>query len=229
MSDARRLGQPTGLALALYAKGYVPGWIGDESDVATAALEESIALTRAGASDAVFAQALNSLAIHHSRLGQHAEALAELRESIDHSTRSDLVANLTAMGFASIVFARAGSDDAAAVCAGSASNGFLTAAHSLARLPGSDTVVPALERRLGPQRWREATERGAAMDYDELLAFVIERVGRRVEAQRRLAQPGCALAASVSRGDPLITATGCCRRAGSRCRRTGRRSTPIAH
>jgi hypothetical protein len=126
---------------------------------------------------------LNSLALHHSEFGRYSEALGELRESIDHSTRAgDLVTNLTAMNFASLVFARAGVDEAAAVLVGSSYAGLLARGYNVDDLPRAATAVQALGQRLGAQRWREATERGAAMDYDELLAF---SVGALDDALRR--------------------------------------------
>ncbi len=55
-----------------------------EGQAAIATLEQSIAMTRAGASDAVFAQALNSVALHESTRGHHTRALTALTESIAH-------------------------------------------------------------------------------------------------------------------------------------------------
>ena len=75
-----------------------------------------------------------------------------------------------------------GFDEFAAVYVGSSHAGLLARGHNVASLPGAETAVHALEQRLGAQRWREATERGAAMDYDELLAF---SVGALDDALRR--------------------------------------------
>lgn len=189
VADARRLGQPTALALARYSKGFVLHHIGVEPDAATDELEASIALTRAGASDAVYAQALNVLALRHAMVGRTAESLAELRASIEHSTRAnDLVSNISALTFAAVALARAGVDDAAAVCVGSSRAGFLSRNIQAFHPRGAQETFAEVERRLGPRRWLEATDRGAAMEYDELMAFVVDALDD--DRDDALAAPG---------------------------------------
>ena len=77
--------------------------------------------------------------------------------------------------------------ETAALLVGSCRNGFLASrGYNQRAIPGGDEIIAPLERLLGPQRWAEATARGAAMDYDELLTVVIAALG---DASSRVADP----------------------------------------
>jgi predicted ATPase len=183
VADARVLGQPTGLCMALYAEGYVLWHLGAHPTDSAEALEESIALTRAGASDVVLAQALNTLALHHSASARHHAATSSLRESIRHSTNAgDHVANCSSLEIAAVILARIGDTDAA-LSVGSSQSGFLAArGYDVVVLPGAQSVIAELETRVGQAHWAELTALGAAMDYDELLTAVIAALDRAREA-----------------------------------------------
>jgi predicted ATPase/class 3 adenylate cyclase len=174
LDDARRLGQPTGLALALYAKGFALVWADLDREAARIALAESIALTRAGASDAVFAQALTSMAQHHITTDNPADAILVLREAVAHSyDAGDMNSNIGATAVAILALAGLGRDDAGATCAGAHIAGVFATFFAIDALPGARQALAALRDRLGAERYDAAYTRGAAADYDEIVAFML--------------------------------------------------------
>jgi hypothetical protein len=173
LHDARRLGQPSALAMALYSKGFV--MIYGEVDPATGleALRESVALTRAGASDAVFAQALMTIAHQLIATDNAAEALPLLREAVAHSNDAgDMISAMGATLEATLAFAGLGLDIAGATCAGTLVSGvFASSVGSFAET--SKATFAAMRQRLGNERYDAAFAHGAVANYADVVAFVI--------------------------------------------------------
>jgi predicted ATPase/class 3 adenylate cyclase len=174
LEDARRLGQPTGLALALYAKGFVLVFADRDREAAYEALAESIALTRAGASDAVFAQALTSMAQLHLATGRPLAAIGALREAIAHShDAGDMISNISAFGVAVLGLATMGRDREATTCAGACIAGAFAPFILMDGFPGFDEAIASLRGRLGVADYDAAYGRGGAADYDEIVPYML--------------------------------------------------------
>jgi predicted ATPase/class 3 adenylate cyclase len=174
LEDARRLGQPTGLALALYARGFVLVFADRDREAAYEALTESIALTRAGASDAVFAQALTSMAQLHLATGRPLAAIGALREAIAHSHGAgDMISNISAFGVAVLGLAAMGRDREATTCAGACIAGVFAPFILMDGFPGFDEAIASLRGRLRADDYDAAYGRGGAADYNELVAYLL--------------------------------------------------------
>jgi hypothetical protein len=137
-------------------------------------LAESVALTRSGASDAVFAQALHSLAVLHVSAGNGTAAISGLRESVAHSFGAgDMNSNVAAAGSAVLALTALGHDDAGATCVGALDAGVFADFFMLEGIPGVAEAVATLRERLGPERFDAAHARGAAAEYDEIVAYML--------------------------------------------------------
>jgi predicted ATPase/DNA-binding SARP family transcriptional activator len=180
---ARQLGNPSAIALQLYALAMAIG--GEEPDRALELLEESASLTRAGAEDTGFGQTLGLIALGRVR-SDPAGALEALREAVNHchhvGVRSE-VASALDRGFR--VLALVGRPEAAAVLVGA-----LTAPH------GPWSLIPAREadaRRaamdelradLGAEEYARAIARGRSLSYEGLVGFTLAELDRAL-AERR--------------------------------------------
>jgi hypothetical protein len=115
-----------------------------------------------------------------ARLGNEPAALALLREAIvicrDDGTRPMAAAVL---GFALSPLRRAGGPEVAAVLVGALDRGVLA---SVANFPGAPEgrvrVLTQLRDDLGDQQTDELAARGAAMSYDELIAYAVESLSK---------------------------------------------------
>jgi predicted ATPase len=169
LDDSRRIGQPTSLALALYAKGFVLGHDGRDLEAARAALEESIALTRAGASDAVLGQSLTTLAQNHLADGRVHDAVRALREAVAHNRDSgDMNANTSATAVATLALVAAGRDREAATCAGASVDGVFAPYFVADGWRGAEDGIAPLR-----EQFSAAFAEGAAAEYDEIVAFLL--------------------------------------------------------
>jgi predicted ATPase/class 3 adenylate cyclase len=113
---ARQLGNPSAVALQLYALAMAIG--GEESDRALQLLEESASLTRAGAEDTGFGQTLGLIALGRARTNPEG-ALEALREAVTHCHHVGVRTEVTSAldrGFR--VLALVGRPEAAAVLVG---------------------------------------------------------------------------------------------------------------
>src|SRR5262249_33776059 len=84
---ARDVANPTILAVALFAYGFAV--TDEEPDAAVAALEESIALSSAGASQLTWGPAMSPLGVARLRRGEFALGVRALREAVDLLHRVD--------------------------------------------------------------------------------------------------------------------------------------------
>jgi hypothetical protein len=123
---AQALGQPSGLAYAYYARGFVLSYGQQDHEAAVAALTESIELTHAGASDTIYPHALNALAREHLQTGQARLGVASLQLALAHSYRvGDMAASAAVTSHLVGAFAQLERDEDAAVVAGATQSGVL--------------------------------------------------------------------------------------------------------
>jgi predicted ATPase len=190
LARARRAGNPLGLVVALTAQGYA--WIGEDPARAQEAFEESVALTRSGASDVNYSLALRELARLRMRDGDPGAALDTVHDAVtyDHTSgnRPSLVGSMI---IASEFLATLGHvDDAVAIS-------FALAEGELGRLTGlSDVaashqaVLPSAREALGQwlagkrpiptyeirAAFKDAAARGSAMSYEEAVAYALDAI-----------------------------------------------------
>jgi predicted ATPase len=180
LKAARRLGQPSALALALYASAMAR--METDPKAALAAAEESIDLLRAaGASDVVYSGAVLVVSVLRERSGDSAGAARAAREAIAHSHEIGDRAWLQApINSALRLLWTAGGAEAAAVLAGALIDGWF---HELvltlrADVSSRDEALRAAAATLGPGPYEAARSRGAAMSYEEVIAYVLAELDR---------------------------------------------------
>jgi tetratricopeptide (TPR) repeat protein len=178
---ARPLQNPTALALALFAVGW--SFAVDEPDAALAALDESIALTRAGGVDSAFGSTLSIAALIRARQGDARGALEGAREAVAYShdvgDRSNLA---TAIVRGAAITAILGHGDLGAVLSGIV-DGPALAIHLSEHFSASEIVdYRSVQERtrtaIGDAAYDAATARGAAMGADEVVPYVLSELDR---------------------------------------------------
>jgi predicted ATPase/class 3 adenylate cyclase len=191
IEDARRLGQPTGLAMALYAKGFVLVYGNRDPDTALRVLAESVALTRAGASDVVFAQALMTLAHQHVAAGRPATAIPALREAVAHSYQAgDQVSVIGATIDSIVAFAALGLDVPVATCTGALVAGAFAPVGYVYDAGGKrDETLAAARENLGDEQFDAAYAHGTVVGYDGIIDFMLATFDA-IEAERPAAGGG---------------------------------------
>ena len=172
LRQAREIPHPTALAAALWASGMVLA--DDDPGAALAALDESIALGRAGASLGMLSQALHHAAVVRVRTGDLPGAARDLREGVERShqlgSRSAFYVSvwsgveiLTALDH----WADTGAFD------GIVSTG-LTAEHRAADGEARRRAAVARARAAyGSDRYDQAVQTGVAMTYDEAVEHTL--------------------------------------------------------
>ena len=170
---ARRVQNPGLSALAFWVAAAAI-WPGDPQ-AALRLIEDSLALTRAGAFDPVRGIALEWAAIIRARAGDLPGALAALREAMaqHHADGNRLPLGAT-LQLAAVVLARLGEAEPAAVLSGAFSAHFppdISAVH-LDEIMGIDEALSLARRALGEAAYGAALARGAAMDDDEVVGYV---------------------------------------------------------
>jgi tetratricopeptide (TPR) repeat protein len=174
---ARRLGNPSRLALALYAFGLTL-WQSDPAD-AQAALEEHIQIVRATGYTNVLARVLALHAQLLARAGNLPDAIEALRNGLASAhLNGDLPATAVCAARGAFVLAALGEPELAAVLWGAVTEGVLA---RLGALPPNETsdhdqLVAAVRSQLGDDRYAAATARGSAMTYEQITAFALAAV-----------------------------------------------------
>jgi predicted ATPase len=170
LAIAREIQHPTAIALSSFALAYAI-WE-NEPERALVAVEESIALTRAGAGDGAFGVALVIAARLRARRGEKLAALAGTREAVDYTRGVGDLSNLSyALHDAVMLFVEHGEPRVAAEVAGAVDTGALRAMSYLHRPSEADPRARARERArelLGNEEYEAATKRGAALTYDDI-------------------------------------------------------------
>ncbi len=168
VSAARALGQPSGLAFAYYARGFVLSYAGADHDAVIASLRKSIELTRAGASDSVYPHALIAVTRERLLAGEPRPAFESLQLALAHAYRvGDKEAGVSAV--ANLVWAcgQLGRNEDAAMFAGAMFSGASRMAIVDANI---EAMVTTVRERLGNAHFEEAGTRGATMTYDEIMS-----------------------------------------------------------
>ena len=169
---ARRVQNPALSAVAFYAAAAAI-WPG-QPQTALMLIEDSLALTRAGAYDAILEGALTMAGIIRARTGDLPGALAALQEAMaqSHAHGNRLMLGIT-LEVAAVVLARLGEAEPSAVLSGAFS----------AHYPPGISPVPkdqrldigeaqSLARRaLGEAAYSAALAQGTAMDDDEVVGY----------------------------------------------------------
>jgi predicted ATPase/class 3 adenylate cyclase len=185
---ARRVQNP---ALSAMASCTAAGatWPGDPQ-TALRLIEDSLALTRAGACDAFLDTALTWAGFIRAQNGDLPGALAALQEAMaqQHADGNRLVLNMT-LQIASAVLARLGEAEPAVVLSGAFSALFppdISAVHQDVKM-GVEEAQSLGRHALGEAACSAALARGAAMDDDEVVGYA-QGEFRRLAALR--AEPG---------------------------------------
>jgi len=149
-------------------------------------IEDSLALTRAGASDPVLVIALTWAGLIRARTGDLPGALAVLPEAMarHHGDGNRLLLGGT-LQVAAGVLARLGEAEPAAVLSGAFSAHFppdISAVHQNVKM-GIGEAQSLARHALGEAAYGAALGRGAAMDDDEVVGYALGEF-RRLAAQR---------------------------------------------
>jgi predicted ATPase/class 3 adenylate cyclase len=154
-----------------------------EPEVAIAALEATIELSRAGASFVAQGLASGLLAQLESQAG-NARAIQILREAVVESNDSgDRVTVAVTLDRAVLVLSALGQANLAAELGGALHDGILASIPTLPfhELPAREAALEDARRALGDERYDRAAALGASRSYDELVAHVIAELDRLIE------------------------------------------------
>ncbi len=185
---ARRVQNPMLSAMAFSAAAGAI-WPGDPQ-TALALIEDSLALTRAGAFDPYLGIALTWAGIIRARNGDLPGALAALQEAMaqQHADGSRLLLGIT-LRITAVMLARLGDAGPAAVLSGAVSAHFqpsISAVHEGERMEIREAQSLA-RHALGEAAYSAELARGAAMDDDEVVGYA-QGEFQRIAAAR--AEPG---------------------------------------
>jgi hypothetical protein len=190
LATARESANPTALAVAWWTVACACS--ADDPVRASAAIAESLALTRAGAGDGVYGVGLAIASALHTRLDDRTTALASLKEAVRHGRDTG---NGLTIGFAANYGVQAmadlGEPDAAAVLAGAFDATYAPFAN-LMSLPERSLRQAKLDRvrqGLGAEVFDAATRRGAAMSHDEIVDYLLGEIERLEAEPARPATP----------------------------------------
>jgi hypothetical protein len=183
---ARELGNPTAQAIALG----VFGWsvLRDDPQAAVAAFDESIALSRAGAGDATFPTSLLLVAPLRARVDDIEGALRATREGL--AVARDL-GDLPSVGMTPAVAVEvaftAGEPGLAAVFSGMLDSPVLSALlfHNDPHLPERRRVLDRVREELGENEYAACRAQGAAMSFDEGIAYTLAEFDRMIREASR--------------------------------------------
>jgi hypothetical protein len=185
---ARRVRNPSLSAIASFAAADAI-WR-SEPQAALLLIEDSLALTRAGAYDTMLGNGLTLAAVIRARNGDLPGALAALQEAtVQHHADGTRVLVGDALRIAAGILARLGEACSAAVLSGAFAAHFpgsLSTWYENERM-ATDQIQALTQHALGEATYRAAVGRGAAMDDDEVVGYAVGEL-RRVTAL--LAQPG---------------------------------------
>ena len=170
---ARRVQNP-GLSAFAFCTAAGAIWPGD-AQAALRLIEDSLALTRAGAFDPVLDIALTWTGFIRAQNGDLPGALAALQEAMaqQHADGNRLLLNMT-LQCAAVVLARLGEAEPAVVLSGAFSAHFppdISAVHQDVKM-GVEEAQSLARHALGEAAYSAALARGAAMDDDEVVGYM---------------------------------------------------------
>ena len=175
---ARLTGSPSILATALWTQGQ--SLMYSDPTVARRAFDESVELSRRGASTSVMSIALAHDAWLRASLGDHAGALDALRESVVLSDGvGDQISLAGAVSMAVITFAEFEAYEIIPILAGGRKAGLVTIATAMERERTDEAAaIEGARIALGDARFAELERQGATMTYDDLIASLIGEIDR---------------------------------------------------
>jgi hypothetical protein len=163
-------------SLALYAFGRA--WWQTKPEAALAALQECTSVqTAVGA--AVEARALALTAQLHAGMGDNPAAVEALREAIARAhADGDRPSMAATFARGTRVMHAAGDHEAAALFSGAVARGVLAKLYALPRPERAShrELLDSVRSKLGSEAYDTSTSRGAAMAYDELVTFALQRL-----------------------------------------------------
>jgi ATP/maltotriose-dependent transcriptional regulator MalT len=168
---ARELRHSSALATALSALGQA--LLRDDPEASLAALEESQALVRSGATDVMFANTSVQIARLRAQVGDTAGGLGALRHAVAHASGAgDRVYLAGLLQYAVEILTQLGFSEPAAVIAG------LVDAKGYHHFAGVEVgewqgALDVARLQLGEGRYTEAVARGAAMTLDDAVEFIL--------------------------------------------------------
>ncbi len=166
LRQARKSANPTALAAALMAN--VWALITDDLAAALAALDESIALSRQGASPQSFATALRLAALIRIRTGDLPHAARDLREAIERSHQRGYRLTFDASILSGIeILIRLDHLEQAAVFDGIASTGLTPEYRAGGEWAHQQSAIASARAAHGPDQYDQAFQTGAQMTYDQ--------------------------------------------------------------
>ena len=174
---ARSVRNPALSAMAFYAAAGAV-WLEDPQTALTF-IEDSLALTRAGAVDSILGYALSLAAAIRIRIGDLRGALAVLYEATvqQHGDGNRLGLGITLQRGATAL-AQLGEAEPAAILAGAVSANFAMTSGTANVWLGSDEAQVLARRALGEAGYSTALRRGAAMDDDEVSDYALDEFRR---------------------------------------------------
>lgn len=182
LTIARETRSPTALTLSLFALAY-SAWETDP-EVDLAAVEECIALTRAGAADGAFGVALVIAARLRTQQGDIAAGIAGAREGIDYTRSVGDLSNLSyALHDSVLLVTQFDRPAIAAEIAGALDTGARCRTPTGRASPrGAPTPSPRRAPALGDEEFAAATRRGATMTYDDIALRAVAELAALLES-----------------------------------------------
>ena len=163
--------------------GYALAVCDDHPDEALTAAEESVRLIEAGAGDTAYSGALSLGATLRAAGGDYAGAAGALRTAIVHDAatgnRNSMAAAVTCTAL--VLAGLPDTFEAAATLAGAGAGPVLGVVPALLTRPQQDRHQHGLTEvaaTLGAERYADAHQRGAAMTYDQIIAYTLEQLDR---------------------------------------------------
>jgi len=178
MPVVRRLRNPTMLAIALYTLGWAL-WL-DAPDDSLAAFRESLAITRDGATEAVYGPALAQAARLHARQGRSRESLASLHEAFQHCDNvADRVefAGICLNAIETLGWIDGCDEDVARLLGIIQADALMAFAPSIQgpEREARSSSVDGARGHLGNDAFDALVRQGSEMSYDEIAAYAITR------------------------------------------------------
>jgi predicted ATPase/DNA-binding XRE family transcriptional regulator len=175
---SRRVRNPALSAMAFYAAAGAV-WL-DEPQTALTLIDDSLALTRAGALDSIHGYALSLAAAVRIRSGDLRGALTVLHEATLQQRGENQLGLGVTLQRGAVALARLGAAEPAAILSGAVSAHFTVMVPSVTAnvwLDIDESQVLA-SRTLGEPAYSSALRRGAAMDGDEVVDYALAQFGR---------------------------------------------------
>ena len=181
---ARRLAIPTVLAMSLTLQA--SALCIDDPRAALAAADEAIGLYDKGAGEVMLPAALMDAAVLRSVAGDAPGAARAAGRAVDQGARNgDQSCVASAVKVATLVLAASREGGEAPAILNGARHGpalgNLPTTHAGIHRERIDAALDHVARTLGPDAYNAAQQRGAAMTYDEIIAYTLDQLSRLVE------------------------------------------------